>query len=64
MYGSDFQLVKNVSNHFSICDRTKGLVYKNDASLDICVQNKAETAPKNNWLPGPPSGLVQLNYRS
>lgn len=63
MYGSDFQLVKNAINRFSIGDRTKGLVYNEDGSLDICVQHNAPDSSDSNWLPSPPSGLFRLNYR-
>lgn len=63
MYGSDFQLVKNAINRFSIGDRTKGLMYNKDGSLDIYVQNKAPNGRESNWLPSPPSGLFRLNYR-
>jgi len=63
MYGSDFQLVKNAIDRFSIGDRTKGLVHNKDGSLDIYVQNKAPDGLESNWLPSPPSGLFRLNYR-
>jgi len=63
MYGSDFQLVKNAIKRFSIGDRTKGLMYYRDGSLDIYVQNKAPHGMESNWLPSPPSGLFRLNYR-
>jgi hypothetical protein len=63
MYGTNFQLVKNSINRFSIGDRTKGLVYNKDGSLDIYVQNQAPDGKGSNWLPCPPSGLFRINYR-
>ena len=63
MYGSDFQLVKNAINRFSIGDRTKGLAYTPDGSLDIYIQNQAPAGHESNWLPCPPSGLFRVNYR-
>ena len=63
MYGSDFQLVKNPINRFSIGDRTPGLTCNPDGSLDIYIQNEPPTGHESNWLPSPPSGLFRLNYR-
>lgn len=63
MYGSDFQLVKNPINRFSIGDRTKGIVYGPDGSLDINIQHAAPQGKESNWLPCPPNGLFRLNYR-
>lgn len=63
MYGSDFQLVKNSINRFSIGDRTKGLVRNPDGSLDIYLQNHPPAGHESNWLPSPPSGQFRLNYR-
>lgn len=63
MYGTDFQLVKNSLNRFSIGDRTKGLVFNKDGSLDIYIQNTVPKGNESNWLPCPPSGLFRLNYR-
>ena len=63
MYGADFQLVKNAINRFSIGDRTKGLTYNEDGSLDIYVQGKPPKGNESNWLPCPTSGLFRLNYR-
>jgi hypothetical protein len=63
MYGSDFQLVKNPINRFSIGDRTKGLTYNPDGSLDVFVQNQAPARHESNWLPCPASGLFRINYR-
>ncbi len=63
MYGSDFQLVKNRINRFSIGDRTKGIVFGPDTSLEIYIQNRSPKGKESNWLPCPPSGLFRLNYR-
>ncbi len=63
MYGSDFQLVKNSINRFSIGDRTKGIVYGKDGSLDIYIQHAPPQGRESNWLPAPPTGLFRLNYR-
>jgi hypothetical protein len=63
MYGSDFQLVKNPIDRFSIGDRTKGLTYNADGSLDVYIQHDAPAGHESNWLPSPPSGLFRINYR-
>ena len=63
MYGTNFQLVKNSINRFSIGDRTKGLVYKSDGSLDIYIQHAAPQGKESNWLPSAASGVFRLNYR-
>jgi len=63
MYGPDFQLVKNPINRFSIGDRTPGLAFNGDGSLDILIQATAPAGRESNWLPSPPDGLFRLNYR-
>jgi hypothetical protein len=63
MYGANFQLVKNPIDRFSIGDRTKGLTYNPDGSLDIYVQNAPPKGYESNWLPCPLSGLFRINYR-
>ena len=50
MYGTNFQLVKNPINRFSIGDRTKGLVHNQDGSLDIYVQE--HTSPRGKKATG------------
>lgn len=56
-------LQKNPLNRFSIGDRTKGIVYNADGSLDIYIQSSAPEGKESNWLPSPPSGNYRLNYR-
>ena len=63
MYGTDFQLVKNPIDRFAVGDRTKGLVYNSDGSLDIHIQHGAPKGKESNWLPSPVSGVFRLNYR-
>ena len=63
MYGADFQLVKNPIDRFSIGDRTKGLTYNADGSLDIYIQHASPPGHEGNWLPSPPNGLFRINYR-
>ena len=63
MYGANFQLVKNPINRFSIGDRTKGLAFNSDGSLDIYIQGAPPAGKESNWLPAPTSGIFRLNYR-
>lgn len=63
MYGPDFQLVKNAVSRFSIGDRTPGLEYNADGSLDLYIQHEEPDNGASNWLPAPAAGLFRLNYR-
>ncbi len=56
-------LQKNPIDRFSIGDRTKGIVYNADGSLDLYIQSTAPEGKESNWLPSPPSGNYRLNYR-
>ncbi|WP_179194791.1 DUF1254 domain-containing protein [Bacillus sp. EAC] len=58
MYGSDFFFVNNPINRFSIGDRTKGLKYNADGSLDIYIQNAVPVGHESNWLPSPKNHFV------
>jgi len=56
MYSAKNQLfVPNALNRYSVGDRTKGLVYGKDGSLEIVIQKDEPTDPKEraNWLPAP-----------
>lgn len=56
-------LVANPINRYSIGDRTQGLKYGADGSLDIYVQNTPPGADKApNWLPAP-AGAYDLVMR-
>ena len=63
MYGSDFFLVKNPINRYSIGDRTEGLVYGADGSLEINIAHESGEAVAANWLPAP-EGAFQLILRT
>jgi hypothetical protein len=65
LYGADFFLVENPINRYSIGDRTAGLVYGADGSLEIQVQNQSPERGKSNWLPAPvgPYELVLRTYQ-
>ena len=63
MYGLDFQLVKNSIDRFSIGDRTPGLKYNDDGSLDVYIQSTPPEGRESNWLPSPPDGIFRVNYR-
>jgi hypothetical protein len=63
LYGPDYFLVANPLARYAITDRTEGLRYGADGSLDILIQNKTPTAGSSNWLPAPP-GSYKLLFRT
>jgi hypothetical protein len=56
MYGLDRFLVANPLNRYGISDRTKGLQYNADGSLDIYIQHEVPVGKESNWLPTPAEG--------
>ena len=56
MYSAEtFLFVESAINRYSLGDRTEGLVYNDDGSLEIYLQHQEPTDPKKraNWLPAP-----------
>lgn len=59
-----FYFFNNPINRFAIGDRTPGLTYGADGSLEIYIQrNDPGGAKSSNWLPAPPSKPLALNMR-
>jgi hypothetical protein len=56
-----YYLVDNPINRYSIGDRTPGLAYNADGSLDIFIQSEPPGADQAaNWLPAPPGDFRPL----
>ncbi len=62
---SDGSFVENEIARYSIGNKTKGLTYNKDGSLDIFIQAEVpkESTQKSNWLPTPKEGGFYLNLR-
>jgi hypothetical protein len=63
LYGADFALIENPINRYAVGDRTAGLVYGPDGSLEIQIQNQAPEKRSANWLPTP-TGPYQIVLRT
>jgi len=63
LYGSDFALVENSIHRYSVSDRTEGLKFAPDGSLEIAIQTEPSTSPNANWLPAP-AGRYSLILRT
>lgn len=62
--GGAFYFFNNPINRFAIGDRTPGLKYGADGSLEIYIQRTDPGGAKSsNWLPAPPSRPLALNMR-
>ena len=57
LYGLNRFFVANPINRYSIGDRTKGLQYNADGSLDIYIQHEVPVGKESNWLPAPAEGF-------
>ncbi|MFT3927807.1 MAG: DUF1254 domain-containing protein [Myxococcales bacterium] len=63
LYGANFFLVDNPINRYAIHDRTEGLTYGADGSLEIQIQNAPPAEGTSNWLPAP-QGAFSLTLRT
>lgn len=63
LYGTNYQLVDNAIDRYSIGDRTPGLRHNDDGSLTLYIQHEPPQDKSSNWLPSPATGLFRLNYR-
>ena len=62
MYAPDRFFVANPINRYAIGDRTPGLQYGKNGSLDIYIQHDPPSGHESNWLPAP-SGPFSLSMR-
>jgi len=63
VYDRDGWLVPNPIDRYSLSDRSRGLVYNSDKSLDIIIQHKAPPHRRSNWLPTP-KGEFTISLRT
>lgn len=54
LYGPDRFLVENPLGRYALGDRSAGLVYGEDGSLELHVQATPPAGREANWLPSPP----------
>ncbi len=63
MYNYAFYLIPNPINRYSIGNRTPGVRYNADGSLDIYIQSTPPAGHASNWLPCPSSGQFEMTLR-
>jgi hypothetical protein len=63
VYGPDHFLVANAIDRYSIGNRTSGLHYGTDGSLDLYVGARPPAGHETNWLPAP-SGPFSMVFRT
>jgi len=62
LYGADYYFIENPIGRHAIGDRTPGLDYGRDGSLEIQIGNQRPSRGVSNWLPAP-SGNFYLILR-
>jgi hypothetical protein len=63
MYNEAFYLIANPINRYSIGNRTPGVKYNRDGSLDIYIQSTRPKGHASNWLPSPSTGRFEVTLR-
>jgi len=63
IYDSNLYLVENPINRYAVGDRTAGLQYGADGSLEILIQHDAPVQGTSNWLPAP-AGPFRVTLRT
>ena len=63
-YDENYDLVPNDDFHYAVSDRSEGLVYNEDGSLDIYLQATEPEIGKSNWVPIPKEGVFKINFRN
>jgi hypothetical protein len=63
MYDRAFYLVANSIGRYEIGDRTAGVKYNPDGSLDIYIQATRPAGHASNWLPSPRAGGFEITLR-
>jgi hypothetical protein len=62
MYDENFFLVANPLNRYAIGNRTAGVTYNADGSLDLYLQHSPPAGHQSNWLPAP-TGPFEVTLR-
>ena len=61
IYGSDFWLHQNEIDRYNLSNRTPGIQYNDDGSLEMYIQHERPADDKvSNWLPAPEGGFFFL----
>jgi len=63
VYDRDGWLVPNPIDRYSLSDRSRGLVFNKDNSLDIYIQHESPYQNRSNWLPAP-EGEFTISLRA
>lgn len=64
LYDDNGYLVKNEIGRYALSDRTPGLIFNQDGSLDLYIQNEVPAeGDQNNWIPAPDS-IFTLTLRA
>jgi len=57
VYDEQTRFVKNEIDRYTISDRTKGIQFDDDGTLNIFIQHDRPKSGDSNWLPAPPGNF-------